>query len=125
MITAIHILGQIIVGVYFIYNAFNHFRHTSDLAAYTASAASAHVPAPKVAVVGSGILLLLGGLSVLFNIYMGVGILLLVIFLIPTSFLMHAYWRSENPGERASQRIAFMKNMALLGALLLAVTGWN
>src|SRR4051812_33764102 len=122
MISAIHILGQIIVGVYFIYNGVKHWKDVND---YTAYATANHVPMPKVAVIVTGLLLIVGGLGVLFNIYMGVAILLLVIFLIPTSIMMHGFWNVENPGERASMKIAFLKNMAILGALLLVVQGWK
>ncbi len=122
MITAIHILGQILLGGYFIYNSIKHFKDHRD---YTAYAAANKVPAPGAAVFFTGLLLLLGGLGILFNIYVGVAILLLVIFLIPVSFTMHAFWNSENPGERASLKVAFLKNIALLGALLLMFQGWK
>jgi putative oxidoreductase len=122
MLNLIHILGQIILGGYFIYNGIKHFKDVND---YTAYAAHNKVPMPKVSVIATGILLVLGGLGILFNIYVGVAILLLAIFLIPTSFMMHAYWKAENPAERSSQKIAFLKNMALLGALLLIVQGWK
>ena len=122
MITAIHILGQILLGGYFIYNGVKHFKDHRDYSAY---AASNSVPTPQFSVYLTGILLLLGGLGIFFNMYVGVAILLLVIFLIPTSIMMHAYWNAENPGERAAQKIAFLKNMALLGALLLMFQGWK
>ncbi len=122
MLTAIHILGQIILGGYFIYNGVKHFRDHKD---YTAYAASQKVPMAGVSVYVTGALLLLGGLGVFFNIYMGVAILLLIIFLIPTSIMMHAFWKLDNPGEKAAQKVAFLKNMALLGSLLLIVQGWN
>ena len=122
MITAIHILGQIILGGYFIYNGIKHLKDLNDYSAY---AAHNKVPMPKLSVVVTGLLILIGGLGVLFNVYIGVAILLLVIFLVPTSFMMHAYWNAENPADKNSQKIAFLKNMALIGALLLSVQGWK
>ena len=115
-LTVIHIIGQIILGGYFIYSGIKHFMGHSD---YTAFAAANKVPMPGAAVTITGILLVLGGLGILFNIYMWIAIILLVIFLIPTSIMMHAFWKAGNPGEAASQKIAFLKNMAILGALLL------
>lgn len=122
MLTAIHILGQILLGGYFIYNGVKHFKDNRD---YTAYAESQGVPMPRPAVFVTGALLILGGLGVFFNIYVGVAILLLVIFLIPVSIMMHAFWKSENPAERSSLKVAFLKNMALLGALLLLFQGWK
>jgi putative oxidoreductase len=122
MITAIHILGQIILGGYFIYNAFQHFTKHKDYAAY---AAANKVPAPEVAIIGTGILLLLGGLGILFNFYQGVAILLAVIFLLGVTPVMHAFWKAQNPGDRSAQKIAFLKNLALLGALLIIFQNWK
>src|SRR5258708_7140456 len=116
MITALHIIGQIILGGYFVYNGINHFRNHTD---YTAYAAANKVPMPSIAVYGTGVLLLLGGLGVLFNMYSTVSYILLMIFLVPTSIMMHAFWKAPNPAEKAAQKIAFMKNIALVGALLL------
>ncbi len=115
-ITAIHILGQIILGGYFVYQGILHFEKHTD---YTAYAAMNRIPMPGIAVYGSGILLLLGGLGIFFNMYTTIAIILLIIFLIPVSFTMHAFWKSPNPAEKAAQQIAFLKNMAILGALLM------
>lgn len=122
MLTAIHIFGQIILGCYFIYNAIKHFKDHRDYAAY---AASNGVPMPTISVFITGLLILLGGLGILFNIYQGIAILLLVTFLIPVSIVMHAFWKSENPGERAALKVAFLKNFAIIGALLLIFQGWR
>jgi uncharacterized membrane protein YphA (DoxX/SURF4 family) len=40
--------------------------------------------------------------------------------LVPTTLAGHRYWESEDKQERAAQRIHFMKNMSMLGGLLLA-----
>jgi len=116
MITAIHIIGQILLGGYFIYQGVKHFKDHAD---YTAYAAASKVPMPGPAVYATGVLLVLGGLGIFFNIYPAIAILLLVIFLIPVTIMMHAFWKSENPGEKAAQKVAFFKNIAILGALLL------
>jgi putative oxidoreductase len=121
MLTAIHILGQIIFGGYFIYNGIKHFKDHGD---YTSYAASQGVPLASASVYITGILLLLGGLGVFFNIYVGTALLFLVIFLIPVSIMMHPFWKVENPGERSSLKVAFLKNMALLGACFLMFPGF-
>lgn len=118
MINALHIIGQIILGGFFIYNGLKHLKDRNDYAAY---ANSLKVPAPKFAVIFTGILLLVGGLGILLNNHVNGAIILLTIFLIPTSFTAHAFWKAQNPGERSSQKIAFLKNMAILGALFLLV----
>lgn len=49
------------------------------------------VPAPGLAVFITGIMLLLGGLSILLGAYVSIGAILLVIFLFPTAFIMHNF----------------------------------
>jgi uncharacterized membrane protein YphA (DoxX/SURF4 family) len=40
--------------------------------------------------------------------------------LLPTTLAAHAYWAHEDPAQRKQQRIHFLKNLGLLGGLLLA-----
>jgi putative oxidoreductase len=40
--------------------------------------------------------------------------------LVPTTLAGHSYWEHEDPAKRKQQRIQFLKNLGLLGGLLLA-----
>ena len=40
--------------------------------------------------------------------------------LLPTTLAAHAYWTVKDPALRAQQRVHFMKNVGLLGGVLLA-----
>jgi uncharacterized membrane protein YphA (DoxX/SURF4 family) len=42
--------------------------------------------------------------------------------LIPTTFAGHRFWEDEDPQQRAQQRTHFLKNMSMLGGLILAAT---
>ncbi|WP_432982502.1 DoxX family membrane protein [Dactylosporangium sp. CA-233914] len=46
--------------------------------------------------------------------------LLLAGSLVPTTLAGHAFWAEQDPQQRYMQRIQFMKNMGLVGGLLLA-----
>jgi len=48
------------------------------------------------------------------------GAALLAGSLVPTTVAGHAFWLVDEPGQRAAQRIQFMKNLSMLGGLLLA-----
>lgn len=82
-------------------------------------AKSKGAPLPKLSVAVSGLLLLGGGLSVLFNILPGIGLVALVLFLIPVTFIMHAFWKIQDPMAKMHEMVNFMKNLALLGAVLI------
>ena len=114
-------IGRIIVGVYFLFNAFNHFAQVNMLSGY---AQSKGVPAPKVAVLGSGLLLALGGLSILFWQYLFWGMLALVVFFVPVTFMMHDFWKIEDQQAKMAEMVNFMKNMGLLGFALIIMASF-
>lgn len=114
--TIINIIGQIIFGGYFLWNGIKHFK---DHSSYTGYAGAMGVPMPSIAVYFTGVLLILGGLGVLFNIFKIISLILLVVFLIPVTFKMHAFWKISDAQQRSSEKISFLKNLALLGAVLL------
>lgn len=113
---AIYILGRIIFGVYFIYSGFNHFKNEKGLTGY---AKSKGVPSPRLAVLLGGAMLMLGGLGFLTDMYTQQSALILIIFLVPTTFIMHAFWKANDPMQKMSENVNFMKNLALIGALLM------
>jgi uncharacterized membrane protein YphA (DoxX/SURF4 family) len=67
----------------------------------------------------TGVILLLGGLSMLLGVYPVVGIVLLIIFLLGVSFQMHSFWKMDDAQMKQIDMINFTKNMALVGALLM------
>ena len=64
-------------------------------------------------------MLLLGGLSILLGFWVRIGAALLVIFLIPTAFIMHNFWTVTGPLTRANDQAHFLKDIALTGGALL------
>ncbi|MEW1613102.1 MULTISPECIES: DoxX family protein [unclassified Streptomyces] len=44
----------------------------------------------------------------------------LAVTLVPTTLAAHRFWTIEDPEERAAQRVHFLKNVSLLGGLLIA-----
>jgi len=69
------------------------------------------------------ILQIVGGLSVLLGYQARIGAVLLIVFIIPAAIKMHDFWKASDP-ERITQKMLFMKDVAILGGLLLfLVTG--
>jgi uncharacterized membrane protein YphA (DoxX/SURF4 family) len=109
------LLSRIILGLYFLFNSFNHFRNLNSLAGWVQSK---NVPVPKLMVALTGILLLIGGLSILLGAYIEIGILALTLFFLPVTFVMHDFWRETDPQMKMMHMINFMKNLALWAAIL-------
>ena len=114
----VFIVGRVLLGGFFLFQAYNHFKNQTALSHY---AKAKGLPVPSAAVFISGIFLLLGGLSIVIGFEMILGMWLLVLFLIPTTFMMHGFWKETDPQVRASEQIQFSKNLAIMGALLIMI----
>lgn len=110
------LIGRILFVFLFLTSGYAHFAKRQMMAPY---AASRGVPAPMAAVLGGGVLLLAGSLSILLGIWADLGALLLVAFLVPTAVLMHGFWKETDPQSRANEMTQFSKDLALAGAALM------
>jgi len=118
-------IGRIIFGLYWLKMAYNHFKKVDAMTGY---ATFKGVPYPRLAVLGGGVLLLLGGLSVLLGLMPHIGLTLLLVFLIPVTFKMHAFWKETDLTARSGDEVQFYKNLGLIGALLMLymiATPWH
>jgi putative oxidoreductase len=118
------LVGRAIFGFYFIMAALNHFTKLEGMKQY---AQYKGVAMPALSVIISGLMLLLGGLSILTGYYLGIGVLLLVVFLVIAAFKMHDFWTIDDPMAKAGEMAQFLKNFALAGAalMLLAIPNWS
>jgi putative oxidoreductase len=110
------LLGRILYGGFFVNAGINHFRHLGMLAGF---AGFKGVPAPKAAVAGSGVLILLGGLSIMVGFQPAIGVVFIALFLVPVTLMMHSYWTDSDAQMKQMNRVNFEKNVALLGAGLM------
>ncbi|NJC24994.1 DoxX family protein [Neolewinella antarctica] len=67
--------------------------------------------------------LIVGAITLLLGYRMRLGAILLLIYFIPLTFIVHDFW-TEIPGtdDYRLQSILFMKNVAIIGGLLIAAT---
>ena len=111
------LVARLIFGGYFLYSGIHHFMNVSMLAG---AAASQGVPMPEAAIVGTGILLAFGGLSLIVGWRPELGALAIVIFLLGVTPVMHAFWKETDPMAYMNQQGNFLKNVALLGGVIFA-----
>lgn len=117
------LIGRIIFGSFFVYGGVHHILDKDKLIPY---AAAKNVPMPEAAVMGTGVLLLASGISVILGIKPKLGAAGVAMFLAGVSPSMHNFWTLEDPGQKQNDMIHFMKNVALLGAALalMGVEDW-
>ena len=70
------------------------------------------------------LLQVLGGLSIIANYKSKIGIILLLVFLIPATFIFHNFWSLPTGTEiemvnQQYEMVSFLKNITIIGALLL------
>lgn len=108
------LLGRILFAAIFIVASVAHFSQ-NDIQ----YAASKGVPIPSLLVPLSGIIALVGGLSILLGYKARWGAWLIVIFLIPVTIMMHNFWGISDPMAATMQQANFFKNISMLGGALM------
>jgi putative oxidoreductase len=110
------LVGRVLFALIFINSG---IAHITKLQAMTGYAQFKKVPAPKAAVLVTGLMLIVGGLYIALGVYADLGALLLALFLIPTAFMMHNFWTIDDAQAKQSEMINFFKNLSLAGAALI------
>ncbi|MDY6771227.1 MAG: DoxX family membrane protein [Candidatus Nanohaloarchaea archaeon] len=110
------LLGRVLFGGLLSFMSLHHFLELDELAGY---AEAKNIPVPRMAVAGSGLVLLAGGLSVLLGAYPMVGSTLIVVFFVPVTVTMHDFWNVDDPERRQQEMNQFLKNTALTGGALI------
>ena len=110
------IVGRILFALIFINSGFAHFAQREAMTGY---AQFKKVPAAKLAVPLTGLMILLGGASVVLGFWMDLGALLLAIFLVFSAFMMHNFWTMDDATQKMNETVAFFKNLSMAGAALI------
>ena len=110
------VIGRVLFALIFINSG---IAHLTKLQAMTGYAQFKKVPAAKLSVIVTGLMLIVGGLYVALGVYADLGALLLSIFLIASAFMMHNFWTIQDEQAKQGETINFFKNLALAGAALI------
>jgi putative oxidoreductase len=63
----------------------------------------------------------MGGLMVLFGYRSTLGAIMLLMYWVPVTLIVHDFWNSDTPQALRYDSILFMKNFAIIGGLLMLV----
>ena len=108
------LLGRVLFSAIFIKSSIMHF--SSSTIQY---AADHGIPAASFLIPVWGVIGLLGGLSVLLGYQAKAGGWLLVVFLLPITFILHKFCNFQDMGSRMVYHSMFMKNLSMIGAALM------
>jgi putative oxidoreductase len=107
-------VGRVLFALIFVAGVTGHFS-----GAEIAEASAHGVPFATIAVPLAGLLALIGGVSVMLGYRARFGALLLLVFLVPVTLVMHKFWGIADPQMAMMQKAHFMKNVSLIGTCLL------
>ena len=112
----ITVVGRICLAAIFLMSAGGiNILNFADVTEYMADE---RVPLPGVALAGAIGFLVYGGLSLIVGFRARLGAALLLVFLLAATYFFHDFWTFEDAQARQQQMIQFMKNLALMGAML-------
>jgi|YNPMSStandDraft_2_1061718.scaffolds.fasta_scaffold80000_1 putative oxidoreductase len=111
------LLGRICLSAIFLLSGINKVTNWEQTAQYMQAQGMPLVP---LFLLGAIVLELAGGLSVLLGYQARLGATLLILFLIPATLIFHNFWVFQGQ-EQQMQMIMFLKNVAILGGLLLVL----
>lgn len=110
------LIGRVLISALFLAGAASklmHWHHHAEMAK------TRGIPSPHIIFPIGMVLQLLGGLLVLLGFYSRFGAILLLIYAIPTTYWLHAFWDTKEHEKRRLEKAFFMKSLAVIGGLFL------
>jgi uncharacterized membrane protein YphA (DoxX/SURF4 family) len=118
----VFLIGRILLAIPFVLAVQIHLVKREQGVQY---ARMYNVPLAEFGVPFTGVMAVLGGISVVLGIWGDLGALLIAAFLVLITPFMHAFWREQDAMQKANQMAHFTKNVALLGGALVLFYVWN
>ncbi len=108
------LIARILFAFMFVMSGINHLTKTDAMTGY---AQFKKVPAAKLSVQLSGVVMILGGLSIILGVYLDLGALVLAIILVAMAVKMHDFWAAD-AASKPTEMIGFLKNISMAGGAL-------
>lgn len=108
------LIARILFAFMFVMSGVNHLTKTDAMTGY---AQFKKVPAAKLSVQLSGILMALGGLSIILGVYLDLGAIVLAVILVAMAVKMHDFWAADEASKQ-TEMIGFLKNISMAGGAL-------
>jgi len=108
------VAARLLFGGVIAFMGLNHFLQLEQMTGY---AQFKGLPAPKLSVVASGAVLVLGGLGIVVGAFPLVSALAVAGFLVVSALLMHDFWAVDED-QTQDEMTAFLKNVVMAGGAL-------
>jgi putative oxidoreductase len=109
-------MGRVLFVSYFISMGLSHLVHFQQ---HSSLLARKGVPLPRAATILTIVMMVGGGLLILFNWLPELGAALLFGIILPAPFFLHRFWHETDSYLRLSEFAHLMKDLSLAGAALI------
>ncbi|MBA2545088.1 MAG: DoxX family protein [Deltaproteobacteria bacterium] len=109
------LIARVLIAAIFLVSG---FAKLSDPAGAIGHMQSVGIPAPHVLVYIAAYAEIFGAVALLFGFLARIGAFGLTVFMVITTVLFHAFWNYQGQ-EQIQQSVQFMKNLAIIGGLVL------
>lgn len=106
--------ARVLFAFMFLGSGINHLKQADAMTGY---AQFKKVPMPKLSVQLSGVVMLLGGLSVILGVWTDIGALVLSVLLVLMAVKMHDFWKADEASKQ-QEMIQFLKDISMAGGAL-------
>jgi len=113
--TLILVVGRIFLSAFILLSGVTKILRNKMMVEY---AMSKKMPMPYAAIALAALIELAGGISVLIGFHARIAAAILIVYLIPTTLIFHNFWAASG-AEKQNQAVHFMKNVAIMGGLLI------
>lgn len=110
------LVGRILISVIFLLSGITKVMNFSGMVAFMASKG---MPMPNVMIAGALVVEILGALCLITGFQTRIAALIMFLYLIPATLMFHNFWAMQG-AMRADNQINFLKNLAIMGGLLMA-----
>ena len=112
-------VGRVLFSTYFLAMGMSHLVHFREHSAFIGGKG---VPLARSATMLTIVMMVSGGVLVLFNWHTSIGGALLFGIIFPAPFFLHHFWNETDSYLRLSEFAHFIKDLALAGAALLLIS---
>lgn len=114
----LRLVGRVLFATYFLAMGMSHLVHFRDHSAFIGGKG---VPLARPTTILTILMMVGGGVLVLFNWHRSVGAVLLFGIIFPALFFLHHFWNETDTYARLSEFAHFIKDLSLAGAALLLI----
>lgn len=108
-------IGRLLIAGFFLFAAVEKIRHWDSVMSHLKQK---KIPQLPIMLPLAVVLQILGGISILIGFHPHIGALFLILTILPSFIYLHPFWQHAGV-ERTKELQCFMKNVAILGALLV------